>query len=161
MLLLLQLFRAWLPITGIRWNGGVESIWRHPVPDDTWPTLTDWVWIKQTWWSRSSYCSWFYVFRTNKMDSISDQVRVRGSPPWKLEGSGRNTCFIEVVSAGHITEGADSHNSHCVAYIGQETDPDWGASHLEKTQGVGGELVNKEGIRGWLLLDEEPTFQRD
>ena len=60
MLLLLQLFRAWLPITGIRWNGGVGSIWRHPVPDDTWPTLTDWVWIKQTWWSRSSYCSWFY-----------------------------------------------------------------------------------------------------
>ena len=60
MLLLLQLFRAWLPITGIRWNGGVGSIWRHPVPDDTWPTLTDWVWIKQTWWSRSSYSSRFY-----------------------------------------------------------------------------------------------------
>ena len=49
-----------VPITGIRWNGGVGSIWRHPVPDDTWPTLTDWVWIKQTWWSRSSYSSRFY-----------------------------------------------------------------------------------------------------
>ena len=160
-LLLLQLFPAWLPITGIQWNGGVGRMWRYPVPDGTWPTLTDRVWIKWTWWSRSSYSCWFYVFRTNEMDSISDQVKVRGSPPWKLAGSGRNACFIEVVSAGHIREGADSHNSHWVAYTGQEADPDWGASHLEKTKGVGAGLVDNNGIRRWLLLDKVPTFQRD
>ena len=34
------------------------------------------------------------------------------------------------------------------AYTGQETDPDCGASHLEKTQGVGGGLVDNGGIRG-------------
>lgn len=48
------------------------------------------------------------------------------------------------------SERADFHNSHCVAYTGQETDPDWGASYLEKTQG---ELV--EGWRSTMMASED------
>ena len=93
MLLLLQLFPDWLPITGIQWNGGVGLMWRYPVPDGMWPTLTDRVWIKRIWRSRSSYSCWFYVFRTNEMDSLSDQVKVKRVSTMKA-GRVRKKCML-------------------------------------------------------------------
>lgn len=48
---------------------------------------------------------------------------------------------------------AVSYNFHSLADIEQETDLE-----LRKTEGMGGSLTPKGGIRGQLLVEEEPTL---